>query len=115
MERRERRFVFVLPPRQRCFGWAPTPPNKRCLGRDAYKTSKKNVARDENAKAQERPTETSYCLHDIKLKKVAESKSCATQQYDSFSFSRSDYFKITPIVVRYLEGLILSIIKYLLF
>ena len=42
-------------------------------------TSEKDVARDENEKAQERPTETLLTRPNTE-KKVAESKSCATQQ-----------------------------------
>ena len=63
--------------------WHLLIPNKQCLGRDACMTRGKNVARDENEKAQERPTETSYRLHDVvtqKKKKVAENNSFATQQ-----------------------------------
>ena len=43
----------------------PLLPNKRHLGKDACMISEKNVARNENEKTQERPTKTSYCLHDL--------------------------------------------------
>ena len=55
--------------------------------------SEKNVARNENEKTQERPTKTSYCLHDLTLKKkrVAENKSCTSQQKMTHFLSLGDF------------------------